>query len=287
VFAQRTNGTGSGAPVYPTGKQGKGSKLVETMDSVIPEEWAGLIQKTANKHAVEAAIHPKDFIFKFVVTNPAFVTSNDAIQYYFDDGACSGQKTAGIIREFNLTEAPPKILEFASGYGCVTRHLKKVFTDLVSCDIHDEAMEFIRNVLGVKTTPSNRIPEDFAAQDTFDVVFALSFFSHLPQRTFGRWLKALFAAVKSPGHLVFTTHGTASRHFLGNPAIPEDGFWFLPNSEQEDLPKADYGLTIVTPEFVFKEVLRQTGEPVAVYKHAYWWNHQDLWIIDKKAEQVS
>jgi len=71
---------------------------------------------------------------------------------------------------------------------------------------------------------SRHVPEDLALGRTFDVVFALSFFSHVPEATFGRWLRALFAGVSEGGILIFTTHGLASQPNLGNPEIPESGF---------------------------------------------------------------
>lgn len=68
---------------------------------------------------------------------------------------------------------------------------------------------------------------------------------------------------------------------MGNPSIPRDGFWFLPQSEQKDLSTSEYGQTIVTPDFVIGEVYRQTGAPMVLYRSAFWWEHQDLYILTK------
>ena len=87
--------------------------------------------------------------------------------------------------------SPFKLLEFASGYGCVTRHIKKnPDYDVVSCDIHPQAVDFLRSRIDVKAIQSMHVPEEFAPVDKFDVVFALSFFSHMPKSSFGRWLRA-------------------------------------------------------------------------------------------------
>ena len=80
---------------------------------------------------------------------------------------------------------------------------------------------------------------------------------------------------------MFTTHGLSSRALLNNPEIPADGFWFHPMSEQGDLETAEYGSTIVTPEFVIPEVRIQTGEEVFDHRAAFWWGHQDLWIVKR------
>ncbi len=179
---------------------------------------------------------------------------------------------------------PIKLLEFASGYGCVTRHLKKYpRLELVSCDIHVDAMDFISNELGSRTLLSAHKPEDFSPRDGFDVVFALSFFTHMPKSSFGRWLKALFGALKPTGHLVFTTHGLRKcTDFAIKPEdIPADGYWYQSFSEQKDLDTEEYGMAMTTPDFVVGEIYRQLRAPIAVFRHAYWWGDQDLWVVER------
>jgi SAM-dependent methyltransferase len=128
-------------------------------------------------------------------------------------------------------------LEFAAGYGRVTRHLRKVVpeAEVLACDIHPDAITFVREELSTSTVTSAKLPEEFDLGQ-FDVVFILSFFSHLPQLSWRRWLLALAAHTAADGLLIFTTHGHRSRLNLGNPTIGTDGFWFKPESEQQDLP---------------------------------------------------
>ena len=70
-------------------------------------------------------------------------------------------------------------------------------------------------------------PEDFRPSEQFDVVFALSFFTHMPKSTFGRWLARLPRGPPS-GQLAFTTHGLKKcTDFAIKPEdIPADGYWF-------------------------------------------------------------
>jgi len=235
----------------------------------------------ARRHGVEAACHPGDLIYEFIVRHPSYKKKlQPAVDYYFDDGARSAKKIGDLIVNLGIQRNPVRLLEFASGYGCVTRHLaKNPDLTLVACDIHDQAIDFIRDELGVRSVLSAHLPENFALGERFDVVFALSFFSHMPRATFGRWIRALFCQLGSPGYLIFTTHGLASRKFLGNPEIPADGIWFIDLSEQSDLSTAEYGSSIVTEDFVEQQVLEQTGHAIFDYRHAFWWDHQDLWIV--------
>ncbi len=47
---------------------------------------------------------------------------------------------------------------------------------IVSCDIHEQAIGFLHWVMGVETILSKTVPEELKLQESFNVVFALSFF---------------------------------------------------------------------------------------------------------------
>ena len=239
----------------------------------------------AQRHGVEPACHPRDFIYDYVIKHLS--GTQTAVDYYFDDGARSAEKFADIVSKLAIHRQPIDVLEFASGYGCVTRHLKKnAALSLVACDIHKEATDFIQTKLGVPSRLSAHVPEEFSLEEKFDVVFALSFFSHMPKSTFGRWIKALFSQLRCPGYLIFTTHGLASLERSGNPEIPSDGIWFSEISEQGDLKITEYGTSIVTEDFVTRQVYEQTGEAIFDYQHAAWWDHQDLWIVKNTLDRA-
>jgi hypothetical protein len=119
-----------------------------------------------------------------------------------------------------------KLLEFASGFGRVSRHLKKNSQfDLTACDIHPAAVEFLSREFGIKAISSTHSPDNFSVSETFDITFALSFFTHLPRETFGPWLRALFGTLASPGYLIFTTDGVAAHKQMGEPPLSDDGFF--------------------------------------------------------------
>jgi len=242
------------------------------------------IINSAKRYGVSPEIHSEDFIFQFVINHPCFKAPELAVDYYFQDGQMSCVKLLSLIKEI-LPESETRIrlLEFASGYGCVTRHLAKHcgVLETTACDIHESATDFIRNKFKVQVIQSEPIPEDLHLQDEFNVVFALSFFSHIPHRTWSRWLKKLYESTVAGGCLIFTTHGLASKIHLGDPVIPDNGFWFSPQSEQKDLDKSDYGSTIVTLDFVSNAVKQNLADPIWLYRHAYWWEHQDLYVIRK------
>lgn len=256
--------------------------MSETIEHV---DWQALRASAAARHSVSPEVHQDDFLWHFIAAHPAFPEPENVADYYFSDGAESATKLARLIAD-NLPRAVGdrySLLEFASGYGMVTRHLRNALpeADVLACDIHQEAVDFVNKSLGEEAILSRHLPEELEFERQFDVVFALSFFSHMPSATFGRWLAALYRAVGPGGILAFTTHGLASMPALGNPTLSDDGFWFRADSEQHDLQGAEYGSTLSAPDYVIRELFRHTHAPLADFKHGYWWGHQDLYVAVK------
>lgn len=240
-------------------------------------------REVASSLNVRPEIHDQDLIFEFVYNHPCFPTKNDAINYYLNDGKKSAEQLATLLANTLGLDIHKKLslLEFASGYGCVTRHLKNElpYVDATSCDIHPQATDFIQHVLGQRSVLSTTRPEDLDLGEKFDVVFALSFFSHMPDRTWGKWIKSLYSHLKVGGALVFTTHGTESAKFFPDAVLNDSGYWFKSESEQSDLSTTDYGQTIVTPEYVARTCLEHVDAPIAQSKLGFWWEHQDLYVL--------
>jgi SAM-dependent methyltransferase len=251
----------------------------------LTDELRSLNAKAADRVGVKAAVHPKDFTYWFVATHELH-TAETGINHYFEDGGRSARQLTELIASLGYSpQERVKLFEFASGYGCVTRHLlKNPWLDVLSSDIHSEATDFISNELGGKTWLSAHVPEDFSPPERYDVVFALSFFTHMPRSTFGRWLAVLANCLKPGGHLVFTTHGLKKcAHFGVTPEqIPADGIWFSSWSEYKDLDSDEYGMTITRPDYVISEIYRVLRSPIAVYRPDYWWGDQDLWVVERR-----
>jgi SAM-dependent methyltransferase len=227
-------------------------------------------------------IHSKDYIYEFISKHPSYPTEAAARQYYWSTGRQSAEHLREIISEFypNLSIS---ILEFASGYGCVTRHFSDILpeTTVTACDIHPAAVKFLTKKLGVLSILSNAVPEQLAFDRTFDLVFALSFFSHIPKSTWFRWLKALISKVRPGGLIVFTTHGLESWKMMGSPQLDDEGFWFKPESEQLDLETTEYGTTITTPDFVRNRLSTISDASLLSSKEGFWWGHQDVYIVQR------
>lgn len=257
---------------------------MDEFEAVIAE-----LQPHINEHSAAQAvlphIHPQDFIFRFLIENPTFPSLSDAVRYYFFDGRQSAEKLRATLAGLGVSiDEKFALLEFASGYGCVTRHLTHVLpkVDVTACDIHAQATEFIQTSLCVKSTLSSSVPEDLVVSERYDIVFALSFFSHMPEVTWRRWLAALLNKVKPGGFLLFTTQGELSgRKFFSVPSLPENGFWFQASSEQKDLDTEEYGQTLVSLDYVQVAISQLSDGKLVLMHPGFWWNHQDLYGVQK------
>jgi SAM-dependent methyltransferase len=182
-----------------------------------------------------------------------------------------------------------RILEFACGYGRVTRHLKVLAHEslLYASDIHPEACAFVEEKIGVVARQSTVIPQELDVGRNYDFIFVLSLFSHLPERTFGPWLSALYGILNPGGALLFTVHGQFALDRL-HPSFTEKfyekekGFGFRPSSEQHDLDASEYGTAVACVNFVSHELAHfAVGCEIESFRSGVWFGLQDEWIIMK------
>src|SRR3984893_3363010 len=120
--------------------------------SKLPEEAKTACQAAALRYGVSGAVHPSDWIFWFLYNLAIFPSKLAATETYFADGADCACKFRSLIEE-QRPVAGARILEFAAGYGRVTRHLRKVVPEaaVLACDIRPDA------VTVVEVKPCHRI----------------------------------------------------------------------------------------------------------------------------------
>lgn len=244
----------------------------------------------ASKYGVTADIHVDDHFFGYL-SGLYGQDLQKTLDVYLSTGKTSAEKIRDLIAELQGAKVvdgkvtdPMTILDFASGYGCVARHFKNVIPQgkVVAIDIHDKAMYFNTAHLGVQAVVSDINPARVNPFFQFDVVFALSFFSHLPKERIGPWLDKLVQFVKVGGLLMFTTHGmTTHRDHLAHMKVDPDGYAFEKTSEQKDLSLDDYGNAITYPLLIFKELNRLRDIELVMFRAAAWRTHQDLYVVRK------
>ncbi len=146
-------------------------------------------------------------------------------------------------------------------------------------EILPEAVEFQARTYDVNTIESTTDPANLHVDERFDVIFVSSLFSHLPERTFLRWLERLFSLLSDRGILVFSVHDEA----VGPPGlvIGDSGIHFIPLTEVESLDIEDYGATIVTERFVARMIAEATGSSSYKRLPRTLCFEQDIYVVAK------
>jgi len=253
------------------------------VSSLLAPDLSDHAQSIATRFGVSPDIHPADYIFRWHHDDPNASDKVAVLRNYFEGGAQTAELVAKLLSQFRSVSDPFTMLEFASGYGRLTRHWRHVIprADVLACDVHGEAVRFLQHI-GCRACLSSTDPDKLAVPQTFDVVFALSFFTHMPRATWGRWMAALAQRVAAGGLLVFTTHGVPSLKQMGVARLERDGFWFNRFSEQKDLSTEDYGVTATTFAFVYRQLV-ESGLDLCHFRESGM-GYQDLYIATPRRE---
>ena len=246
----------------------------ELTDQTVPavlQNALGLVR------ALNTNIHENDQMLGFVAAARSEATARSD---YFTSGAQLLKTVEQLVLwKFGSFENVQAFLDFASGYGRLTRFLvHKLPADRIwVSDILADAVGFQQAEFGVHGFVSTIDPAELECEQTFDCIFVASLFSHLPQATFTSWLKKLYGLLKPGGLLAFSAHG--ERSLPPGQTIPDSGIWFGAASEIASVDTKDYGTAVVTEAFVRDAIVPATGHPTyrrIQYGLQY---HQDLYLV--------
>ena len=205
--------------------------------------------------------------------------AEQALCTYYMSGASVAAVQLEVLRwRFGEAENARSVLDFASGYGRVTRFLLDELPPeaITASDVLAGAMDHQRRVLGVRTQPSSLRPEELALPAGFDAILVSSLFTHLPEERVVAWLRALLALLAPGGVLAFSTHDLA---ILPAERRPAAGVHFEPLNEIPELATADYGSTWMD-ETAVRAALAATGiQHAAVRYPLAVCSYQDLWVV--------
>jgi SAM-dependent methyltransferase len=235
---------------------------------------------------VSPALSECDQLLGYLI-NQAKMSPSAAVQAYIDGGHHDAAKVTRLMERLGLANSSAKVLEFAAGFGRVTRHLKTLSpkTNLVASDIHLEARDFTQNEIGVVAKPSDLDPQKLDIGTGYSLIFVLSLFSHLPHKSFAGFLKGLYEILAPGGYLMFTTHGQsaidASPAHFGAFKYEQPGYAYRGDSDQPDIESSEYGTTLALPEYVVKMIATLPSAKIVSFASGEWFGIQDEWVIQK------
>jgi SAM-dependent methyltransferase len=260
---------------------------IEPAPRELPPEIIEAARAFGAQNGVSGSLSADDYIFWYIYDHVAADKKVAAATDYIESGKGTARFLGDLLTEARLAEVlaqrpnpanPASLLDFASGYGRVTRHMPNEVskTEVVACDIHEAAVAFIKS-MGFQAIQSAHSPEDLDLGRKFDIIFALSFFTHMPRRTWKPWLDALARQLNPNGLLIFTAHGEVSQILMGVAKLEPEGFFFHSVSEQKDLDTSEYGNTVTTFEYVYSQI-RESGLKLLQFKQAAI-GHHDLYVL--------
>ena len=226
----------------------------------------------------DTTVHENDQMLSFA----ASARGSEAIARsdYFTSGAYLLNVLEQFVNwKFGSLENVSSFLDFASGYGRLTRFLaQKLPPDRIwVSDIQADAVAFQQAQFGVHGFVSATNPDDLSCDLTFDCILVVSLFTHLPPSTFTPWLRKLYSLLKPGGLLIFSVHDE-SRMLVDN-AMPDSGIWFEQTSEVVSLDVKDYGVSFVTEAFVHNAILAATGRTAYHRIPRGLLFHQDIYLV--------
>ena len=257
----------------------------------ILDEQRALSHSIAAPMNVAPEISPDDMLFDFLIRAVFPNDHSKAVDAYFTGGQACAQRFAALCRE-HLQSEPETILNLRPAMAG-----SPGTPNMFSLRRRGHAAMCTR-------APSNSTPgrwpgsvhlpvpaEGWTVERRFDAVFALSFFSHMPDATFAAWLERLFSTVEPGGILVFTTHGAISLRNMKAGGLDANfdgkGYYWNAQSDQRDIDSTDYGTSAVTLGYVQRALQSLPGAELIRFQQAFWWGHQDLYVVRKRPATAS
>jgi SAM-dependent methyltransferase len=228
---------------------------------------------------VDLGVHEQDEMWRLFYYRGSQDLDQSLVMYFLSGWHIWSTYRKILGRLFGDPGRVGKILDFASGYGRVTRFIvRDIPAERVwISDIYADGVRFQQERFGVHGIVSAVDPSELSCGERFDTILVSSLFSHLPDETFLAWLRRLWSLLAPGGVLVFSVHDEA----LLPPGreMPARGISFEEQSESGSLSKAQYGTAWVTEGYV-REAVAQTapGASVARLPRGFA-NLQDLYVV--------
>ena len=138
-------------------------------------------------------------------------TGTPSLTWLFHSGALAATSIVAALERNGVTMASrTSVLDFGCGCGRVVRHWAHLDAELHGCDYDARPVKWCRRRLPFAAFATNGLhPPLPYANGQFDLVYALSVFTHFPESMAVAWICEMRRILKPDGLLLITTHGEA------------------------------------------------------------------------------
>jgi SAM-dependent methyltransferase len=201
-----------------------------------------------------------------------------------------------VLRSMVLCQKPSieSILDMPCGFGRELRHFVAAFptAKAYACELYQNKIDYCAQQFGATPVLSSEDLSKVQFDRTFDLVWAGSLLTHLPEDNYLKAL-SLYSRVLAPGGIaLITLQGRHSermqrvewkymddeRFSTAASAYQASGFGHVDYDGQPG-----YGITFALPSFVLSHIETDPTISVRAYIERGWDDHQDVLVIQKVA----
>lgn len=230
----------------------------------------------------------------FKESNPSFKLPSDYFLYetykldyeqYKEDGMLAAKEFYEWTKPYLPTNC--SILEWGCGVARIIRHFNSVNNTefkLFGADINEKMISWNKaNIENVIFKTIQYQPPTIFLNNTFDLVYALSVFTHIEGGKQKEWLDEVARILKPNGIFLFSTHGTNYFDKLSESqmlSLKENGFYTISFSQKGHRMMTTYNISQS-----FSKILQNNFEIINFFEGKLFKEKvggQDLWIVRKK-----
>ena len=190
--------------------------IYEVLNAVNPAIVLSNARYRIGRAADQLPIPPDHLIFLTVGTR--------SVSHFISSGAKAHQNLTEFLAANGIVAWDfHKVLDFGCGCGRVIRHLgPSIQGEINGSDYNHKLIEWCQDQLPFGHYSVNGLsPPTAYENNTFDLVYAFSVFTHLRDELQLQWVSELRRILKPGGFLVFSTHGQAYRKRLTTEELRE------------------------------------------------------------------